>query len=139
MPDRAPALFEIGCDHDVARVRGAVRALAGELSFSLVDRTRIATAVSELARNTLIHGGGGHAEVSHAVSHANGAAAKTCIRCVFVDQGPGIADVALALSDGFTTGSGLGQGLPGSKRLMDSLTITARPEGGTRVEVEKWK
>ena len=99
-----------------------------------MDKTRIATAVSELARNALIHGGGGRMEMCR---RENGEGDG--IHFVFVDSGNGIADIERALDEGFTTSGGLDQGLPGSKRLMDELTIESRPGHGTRVEVTKWK
>jgi len=128
-------VIDIRTERDVVRARQMARSLAEELGFSLVDKTRIATAVSELARNVFLHGGGGRMEygvVSEGV--------KKGIRCVFIDTGPGIPDVNLALQDGFTTTtSGLGQGLPGAKRLMDGMTVESEPGKGTRVEVVTWK
>lgn len=126
--------IDIASEDDIVLARSAARELAGKLAFSLIDKTRIATAISELARNTLVHGGGGRMEMYR---RANGDGNGIC--CVFVDQGKGIADIGKALGDGFTTNRGLGQGLPGSKRLMDELAIESEPGKGTRVEVTKWK
>jgi serine/threonine-protein kinase RsbT len=119
---------------DVVMVRQVVRKWAAELGFSLVDQTKIVTAASELARNTLTHGGGGTA-----LLEALAEGARKGLRLTFEDQGPGIPDVDLALRDGYTTGTGLGLGLSGSKRLMSQFEITSRVGEGTRVVVTKWK
>ena len=134
MNDQPTTTIDIRTEDDIVVARSAAREFAQELAFSLIDKTRIATAVSELSRNTLVHGGGGHMEMRR---RANGDGDG--IHCVFVDCGKGIADIERALDPGFTTNSGLGQGLPGSKRLMDELTIESEPGRGTRVEVTKWK
>ena len=115
-------------------VRQAVRAWAVEMRFSLVDQTKLVTAASELARNTLIHGGGGSARLE-AVEQGG----RQGIRLVFEDQGPGIPDLTLALTDGYTTGQGLGLGLSGSRRLVNEFEITSTVGEGTRVAVTKWK
>src|SRR4051794_14309581 len=119
---------------DVVLVRQAVRKWAAELGFSLVDQTKVVTAASELARNTLIHGGGGTARLE-ALAEGN----RRGLRLTFEDQGPGIPDLELALKDGYTTGGGLGLGLSGSKRLMSEFEIVSRVGEGTRVTVTKWK
>lgn len=119
---------------DVVLVRQRVRALATELKFSLVEQTKIVTAASELGRNTLEHGGGGSLELAVVV---NGA--RRGIRLIFVDQGPGIADIALALRDGYTTGAGMGLGLGGSKRLMNEFEIDSKPGSGTKITAIRWK
>jgi serine/threonine-protein kinase RsbT len=126
--------FPIRTEEDVVRVRQVVRQAAQKLRFSLVEQTKIVTAASELARNTLIHGGGGslHVDVT-----ANGA--RSGIQMTFEDQGPGIADVTLALKEGYTTGTGLGLGLPGSRRLMSEFAIESEAGKGTRVTVARWK
>lgn len=124
----------IRSETDVVLVRQTVRKWALELAFSLVDQTKIVTAASELARNTLIHGGGG---VVHLESLAEGL--RKGLRLTFEDPGPGIADVELALRDGYTTGNGLGLGLSGSKRLMNEFDLVSRVGEGTRVTVVKWK
>jgi serine/threonine-protein kinase RsbT len=123
----------IEADQDVVRVRQAARALAVQVSLSLVDQTKLVTAASELARNTLIYGGGGRAVLDALENHG-----RRGIRLAFIDEGPGIADIQQALVDGFTTGSGLGLGLSGSRRLMDEFEIDSSPGSGTRVVVTKW-
>ena len=105
-------------------VRQAVRTLAVGLGFSLVDQTKVVTAASELARNTIQHGGGGP---------------RRGLRLTFEDQGPGIPDLTLAMKDGFTTAGGLGLGLSGAKRLTSEFAITSAPGTGTRVVITKWK
>jgi serine/threonine-protein kinase RsbT len=119
---------------DVVRVRQHVRVTAAGNGLSLVDQTKLVTAASELARNTLTHGGGGVARVE-VVKSANG---RTGVRLRFTDEGPGIADVDLALRDGWSSGSGLGLGLSGSRRLVDEFELTSRPGAGTTVVVVKW-
>lgn len=123
----------IATDQDVVHVRQAVRALAVQTALTLVDQTKVITAASELARNTLIYGGGGSAALFAA---KNGR--RLGVRVIFTDQGPGIADVELALTDGYTTGTGMGLGLSGARRLVDEFDIrTARGEG-TRIVITKW-
>jgi serine/threonine-protein kinase RsbT len=123
----------IQSDADVVRVRQMTRELAVALGFRLVDQTKIVTAASELARNTLVHGGGGVA-LLEAVHDG----ARRGLRLTFTDKGPGIADVARALTDGYTTGSGLGLGLGGAKRLSNEFEISSVPEQGTRVRIARW-
>ena len=124
----------IASDDDIVRVRQRVRDWAVQIGFSLVDQTKLVTAASELARNTLIHGGGGSARLE-AVEQGG----RQGIRLVFEDQGPGIPDLTLALTDGYTTGQGLGLGLSGSRRLVNEFEITSTVGEGTRVAVTKWK
>ncbi|MGH7648221.1 MAG: ATP-binding protein [Gemmatimonadaceae bacterium] len=119
---------------DVVAVRQNVRAFAVAQGLSLVDQTKIVTAASELARSTLDHGGGGTARIE-AVS-MNG---RPGLRLTFEDRGPGIADIALALTDGFTTGGGLGLGLGGAKRLSNDFDLWSRAGEGTRVTITRWK
>jgi serine/threonine-protein kinase RsbT len=119
---------------DVVRVRQQVRVVAAGSGLSLVDQTKLVTAASELARNALVHGGGGTARVE-VVTSATG---RTGVRVGFSDDGPGIADVDLALTDGWTSGSGLGLGLSGARRLVDEFELTSKPGGGTSVSVVKW-
>jgi serine/threonine-protein kinase RsbT len=119
---------------DVVRVRQQVRVVAAGSGLSLVDQTKLVTAASELARNALVHGGGGRARVEVVRS----AAGRTGVRVGFSDEGPGIADVGLALTDGWTTGGGLGLGLSGARRLVDEFELTSEPGGGTSVSVVKW-
>src|SRR5262249_2092193 len=121
-------------EDDVVLVRQAVRRWAAELGFSLVDQTKIVTAASELARNALIHGGGGSVRME-----ALNEGTRRRLLLTFADQGPGIPDVALALRDGYTTGVGLGLGLGGSRRLVSEFDIDSRVGVGTRVTVTKWK
>ncbi|MGB9198664.1 MAG: anti-sigma regulatory factor [Terriglobales bacterium] len=118
---------------DVVAVRRRVREAATKLGFSLVDQTKVVTAASELARNTVIYGGGG----SMQLETLNGP--RTGLRLVFEDKGPGIADISMALRDGFTTGSGLGLGLGGAKRLVNEFDIVSQPGEGTRVTITRWK
>jgi len=119
---------------DVVRVRQQVRTVAAENGLSLVDQTKLVTAASELARNTLVHGGGGMAGIE-VVKSANG---RTGIKLHFTDDGPGIPDVNLALTDGWTTGSGLGLGLSGARRLVDEFELNSKTGAGTSVVVVKW-
>ena len=119
---------------DIVQLRQAVRKWSVELGFSLVDLTKVVTAASELARNVLIHGGGGSATLE-VLSEG----IRKGLRLTFEDQGPGIPDIELALRDGYTTGHGLGLGLSGSKRLMNEFEIDSRVGEGTRVTVTKWK
>jgi serine/threonine-protein kinase RsbT len=119
---------------DVVRVRQVVRGWAVELGFSLVDQTKVVTAASELARNTVNHGGGGTARVE---ACADGA--RRGLRVVFEDKGPGIPDVKRALEDGFTTGGGLGLGLGGARRLSNDFSIDSRVGEGTRVVMTRWR
>jgi serine/threonine-protein kinase RsbT len=119
---------------DVVRVRQAVRARAVAVGFSLVDQTKIVTAASEIARNTVDYGGGGTARIE--VLH-NGI--RKGVRLTFTDQGPGITDLARALTDGYTTGNGLGLGLSGAKRLCNEFAIRSAPGQGTVVTMARWK
>jgi serine/threonine-protein kinase RsbT len=121
-------------ENDVVLVRQAVRKWAAELGFSLVDQTKIVTAASELARNALVHGGGGTV-----LLEALNEGTRRGLRLTFEDQGPGIPDIQQALRDGYTTGVGLGLGLGGSKRLVNEFVIVSRAGEGTRVTVTKWK
>jgi serine/threonine-protein kinase RsbT len=123
----------IQTDDDVVRSRQAVRAWAVELRFSLVDQTKIVTAASELARNALVHGGGGTLELE---TVAQGS--RRGLRLTFVDHGPGIANIEAAMKDGFTTGNGLGLGLGGARRLVNEFEIASHPDGGTRVRITRW-
>jgi serine/threonine-protein kinase RsbT len=123
----------IATDDDVVRVRQRVRDWAVGLGFSLVDQTKLVTAASELARNTLIYGRGGTLTLE-AVQNER----KRGLRLTFEDSGPGIADIDQALRDGFTTGNGLGLGLSGARRLSLDFSITSRPGEGTRVVIARW-
>src|SRR5262245_14028860 len=134
MPVQKHETLPVRSETDVVLVRQVVRKWAAELTFSLVDQTKIVTAASELARNTLIHGGGGTVRLE-----ALAEGVRKGLRLTFEDQGPGIPDVELALRDGYTTGGGLGLGLSGSKRLVSQFDIDSRVGEGTRVTVIKWK
>lgn len=123
----------IARDDDVVRVRQAVRTAAVAAKLSLVDQTKLVTAASELARNTLIYGGGGKAEIEPVTSDR-----RRGVRVVFTDTGPGIADLDLALTDGYTSGNGMGLGLSGARRLVDDFDIVTAVGEGTRITVTKW-
>ncbi len=129
-----PETMSIQSSADVVLVRQAVRKLAVELGFSLVDQTKIVTAASELARNTLDHGGGGTVQLE-----ALHQGIRAGVRLTFEDQGPGIPEIELALKDGFTTGGGLGMGLSGTKRLVNEFNIVSRVGEGTIITITKWK
>jgi serine/threonine-protein kinase RsbT len=126
--------LEVRISTDVARVRQVVRAWSVEVGFSLVDQTKMVTAASELARNTLEHGGGGSAQVQLLSDGV-----RRGVRLVCVDQGPGIPDVATALRDGYTSGTGLGLGLGGARRLVNEFAIESRVGEGTTVTITRWK
>lgn len=127
-------LLPLRSDEHVVALRKAVRDRATGIGLSLVDQTKLVTAASELARNTLKYGGGGEVRAS---TLSDGM--RQGIRLTFADKGPGIADIEQALADGFTTGAGLGLGLGGAKRLTDAFEITSKPGEGTSVTIVKWK
>ena len=118
---------------DVVYVRTSVRKLAAELRFGIVDQTKIVTAASEIARNTVDYGRGGDLRME---ALQNGL--KSGLRLIFSDQGPGIRDIEQALKDGFTTGNGMGLGLGGTRRLMDEFNIASKLNEGTTVTITKW-
>ena len=124
----------IRLEQDVVLARKTVRRLAQELGFGIVDQTKIVTAASELARNTLIYGGGGELRWESVTDGA-----RRGLRLHFVDEGPGIADVQQALADGWSSGTGLGLGLPGAKRLVNDFELDTEVGKGTRVTVTRWK
>jgi serine/threonine-protein kinase RsbT len=126
--------FPIRTSEDVVIVRQAVRSKAVSLGFNLVDQTKLVTASSELARNTLDYGGGGAAQLEVIENDR-----RAGLRVIFEDQGPGIPDIEQALTDGFTTGSGLGLGLSGAKRLSHEFQITSKLGVGTSVSILRWK
>ncbi|HEY9851742.1 MAG TPA: anti-sigma regulatory factor [Leptolyngbyaceae cyanobacterium] len=126
--------MSINSSTDIVLVRQAVRKWAVELNFSLVDQTKIVTAASELARNTLDYGGGGTVKLEKLTEGI-----RRGLRLIFEDQGPGIPDLELALKDGFTTGNGLGMGLSGAKRLVNEFDIFSQVGEGTRISITKWK
>ena len=125
---------EVRSSDDIVAVRQSVRQRAVELGFNLVDQTKIVTAASELARNTLQHGGGGHVLIEGLEDGA-----RRGVRLTFDDTGPGIVDIAQAMKDGFTTGSGLGLGLGGARRLSNDFSIESQPGRGTRVVIVRWR
>jgi len=124
----------ISATEDVVQARQVARAWAVEAGFSLVDQTKIVTAASELARNTLVYGGGGTMRLD-----AITASGRRGLRLVFEDKGPGIEDVERAMQDGYTTGAGLGLGLGGAKRLANEFEIWSRVGEGTRVTIVRWR
>lgn len=126
--------YELTVQEHIVYLRQQARAWAVEIGFSLVEQTKIVTAASELARNTIEHGHGGRARFRWVL---NGG--RHGFRMDFTDSGPGIADVSLALKDGYTTGTGLGLGLSGSRRLMNDFEIESTPGKGTRVSVTRWR
>ena len=125
--------LQIRSSDDVVRVRQRVRLFAVEAGMTLVDQTKIVTAASELARNTLDYGGGGTVEIEALAAPQRG------VRLTFADQGPGIADIEAALRDGYTTGNGLGLGLGGAKRLSSEFHVESWPGQGTHVRIARWR
>src|SRR6476661_9478735 len=119
---------------DVVRIRQQVRTVSARSGLSLVDQTKLVTAASEVARNALVHGGGGTARVEVVTSGSG----KNGVRIGFTDDGPGIADLDLALTDGGSSGAGLGLGLSGARRLVDEFELTSKPGHGTSIVVVKW-
>ncbi len=120
--------------HDVMLSRQVVRRLTQEIEFSLVDQTKMITAASELARNTLIYGNGGTMQCD-VMLEGN----RKGLRLIFLDDGPGIPDVAKAMQDGWTSGTGLGKGLPGAKRLVNEFELESTYGKGTRVTITRWR
>lgn len=127
-------IMSIQTESDIVQARQIVRKWAIEQSFPLVDQTKIITAASELARNTLIYGKGGTMKLEAMI---NGI--RKGLRLTFEDKGPGIADIDRALTDGYTTGSGLGLGLSGAKRLSNDFEIHSKPGEGTRIMIARWR
>ncbi|MBI3649700.1 MAG: anti-sigma regulatory factor [Acidobacteria bacterium] len=125
--------FQLQTSDDVIRMRQMVRVWMVEMKFGLVDQTKMVTAASELARNALAYGGGGSVCMEALADDG-----RRGLRLVFEDQGPGIADLELALTDGYTTGGGLGLGLSGSKRLVNEFAIWSAVGEGTRVTIVRW-
>ncbi len=122
-------------EHDIVVARGEVRDIAVALGFRLIDQTRLATVTSELARNIIKYAGRGQV-IAQPTRSTDG---REGLRLIFEDSGAGIPDIAAAMRDGFSTGRGLGKGLPGSQRLMDEFKIESTPERGTRVTVVRWR
>jgi len=127
-------ILPVRTDQDVVMARQAVRRLTKELGFSLVDQTKMVTAASELARNTLTHGRGG--EMHYELLQDGD---RQGLRLSFVDEGPGIANLTLAMTDGWTSGNGLGMGLSGTKRLVNDFHIESQLGHGTRVTITRWR
>ena len=134
MPVTRTETLELRSAADVVSVRQAVRTWAIEAGFSLVDQTKMVTAASELARNTIDYGGGGNATLDLLVEGP-----RRGLRVIFEDAGPGISDIQQAMTDHFTTGNGLGLGLGGAKRLVTEFHISSRVGEGTRVVITRWK
>jgi serine/threonine-protein kinase RsbT len=127
-------VLQVRAETDVVLVRQAVRTSAVQQGFTLVDQTKIVTAASEIARNTVIYGRGGTVRIEAVTDGV-----RKGLRLIFQDQGPGIADIDLALRDGYTTGSGLGMGLGGARRLVNEFGIESKPGAGTTVTLTRWK
>jgi serine/threonine-protein kinase RsbT len=127
-------VIPIAASSDIVLIRQEVRRWAVELGFSLVDQTKMITAASELARNSLDYGGGGIVRFRIV---ENGT--KRGLQLTFEDEGPGIPDIELAMTDGYTTGKGMGLGLGGSRRLVNAFEITSAAGKGTRVTITRWK
>lgn len=121
-------------EQDIVLARQGVRKLTQELKFSIVDQTKFVTAASELARNTVTYGGGGILQWEVIVDGA-----RNGLKLTFKDEGPGIPDLALAMTDGWTSGGGMGLGLSGAKRLVNDFEIDTKPGQGTRVVITRWK
>jgi serine/threonine-protein kinase RsbT len=130
-----PATLPVRSGEDVVKVRQAVRSVAMDLGFSLVDQTKVITAASELARNTLTYGGGGEVRIERLMEGPK----RMGVRLTFEDRGPGITNIELALTDGYTTGTGLGLGLNGARKLSHEFDIWSQPGVGTRVTITRWK
>ncbi|MER5252750.1 MULTISPECIES: ATP-binding protein [unclassified Streptomyces] len=133
LPGEAPQVYSITHNRDVVSIRQTIRALAQRCRLSLVDQTKMITAASELARNTLVYGGGG--AVRTGVVERDG---RQGVAALFEDGGPGIEDVGLAMTDGWTSGAGLGLGLSGARRLVDEFELVTEVGVGTTVTIIKW-
>ncbi|HEX4085113.1 MAG TPA: anti-sigma regulatory factor [Chthoniobacteraceae bacterium] len=129
-----PRIVPVQDESDVVKVRQAVRSMAVDLKLSLVEQTKVVTAASELGRNLLIHGGGGEVRLEIVAEGV-----RTGLRVVFQDHGAGIPDIPKAMKDGYTTGSGMGLGLGGARRLVNEFEIHSNPREGTRVTIIKWR
>lgn len=133
MTERASGSLPVRIEQDVVLARQAVRRIAQDCGMRLIDQTKLVTAVSELARNTVVYGGGG--DMDWEVIEQG---ARTGIRLTFRDEGPGIPDLKLAMTDGWTSGGGLGLGLTGAKRLVDEFELESTPGVGTRISIVRW-
>ncbi|MFG2680497.1 ATP-binding protein [Streptomyces sp. NPDC048392] len=132
-PTTPTTRLHISSDADLAQVRHQVRRATARIGFSLVQQTKLVTAASELARNTLVHGGGGHVDMAHLDSGTGRG-----LRLAFTDEGPGITDIELAMTDGYTSGGGLGLGLSGARRLVQEFTLDSHTGHGTTVTITEW-
>lgn len=130
-----PTTLPVRSGEDVVKVRQTVRTMAMDLGFSLVEQTKVVTAASELARNTVTYGGGGEVRIER----LNEGPKRAGLRLTFEDRGPGIPNIDLALTDGYTTGTGLGLGLNGARKLSHEFDIWSQPGVGTRVTITRWK
>lgn len=133
MTVRASGSLPVRIEQDVVLARQAVRRIAQDCGMRLIDQTKLVTAVSELARNTVVYGGGGDMDWEIIEQGA-----RTGIRLTFRDEGPGIPDLKLAMTDGWTSGGGLGLGLTGAKRLVDEFELESTPGVGTRISIVRW-
>jgi serine/threonine-protein kinase RsbT len=136
--DATDGSLPLNSDADVVRARHRVRELAISIDLDLVTQTKLITAASELGRNTWLHGGGGTLEAS-IVRHPTSPTERLGVRLRFVDTGPGIADMTLALTSGWTTGNGLGLGLPGAQRLVHEFDIESEVGAGTTITTVTWR
>lgn len=134
MDDEKQGALPLRSEEDIVASRQKVRVLVQQLKFSLVDQTKMITAASELSRNTLVHGGGGAMRWELLDDGI-----RRGLRLHFEDTGPGINDMRLAMTDGWTSGGGMGLGLPGSKRLVQEFEVVSAPGAGTRVSIARWK
>jgi serine/threonine-protein kinase RsbT len=134
VPVTKSSTYPVRSEADVVAVRQNARTWSGECGFTLVEQTKMVTAASELARNTLIYGGGGNADFEKLEEGR-----RKGLRIVFRDAGPGIANIEQALRDGFTSGNGLGLGLGGARRLVNEFNIESKVGQGTRVTIVRWK
>ena len=134
LPEAPQGQMPVRSEEDIVASRQKVRALTQQLKFSLVDQTKMITAASELSRNTLVHGGGGQMRWEMVDEGL-----RRGLRLHFEDGGPGIPDMKLAMTDGWTSGGGMGLGLPGSKRLVHEFEVESAPGAGTRVSITRWK
>lgn len=126
--------YPIASEHDIVRIRQMVRHYSKQMGMGIVEQTRITTAVSELFRNMFNYAGGGEVIIEKAIINEKNALIITCI-----DEGPGIENIELAMSDGYTSGMGMGYGLPGAKRLVDHFEIESEVGKGTKVRIIKWR
>ncbi len=134
MPVMKSDTMPLRSEHDIVLARQTIRKVSQEMEFSLVDQTKVVTAASELARNAVIHGGGGQLKWEIVLDEG-----REGLRLTFSDQGPGIEDLSLAMKDGWSSGKGLGMGLSGSKRLVNEFEIDSKPGAGTRVTIIRWR